>query len=146
MRAREVGVDQRRTLIIVLDKGDEAVETITGAVRDHGVRAASVTAVGGFQEAVLGYFDRERREYQHIPVGEQVEVLSLLGDVADKDGQPVLHVHAVLGRRDGSTVGGHLLRGVAWPTLEVVVTEVADELAKRADPETGLALIDPGAT
>jgi predicted DNA-binding protein with PD1-like motif len=69
-------------------------------------------------------------------------VLSLLGDVADKDGTPVVHAHAVLGRRDGSVVGGHLLAGEVWPTLEVILTEVAPQLAKRVDPETGLALID----
>lgn len=47
----------------------------------------------------------------------------------------------MLGRPDGSTVGGHLLEGEVWPTLEVVATEVAPELAKEVDPETGPALI-----
>jgi predicted DNA-binding protein with PD1-like motif len=56
-----------------------------------------------------------------------------------------LHLHAVLGRSDGSTVGGHLLRGEVWPTLEAIITEVAPELAKRIDPETGLALISGAA-
>ena len=68
-------------------------------------------------------------------------MLSLIGDIAEQHGQPALHMHAVLGRRDGSTVGGHLLRGEVWPTLEVIVTEVAESLAKRVDPETGLALL-----
>jgi predicted DNA-binding protein with PD1-like motif len=102
-----------------------------------------VTAVGGFASADLGYFDGEAGDYLHIPVTEQVEVLSLMGDVAQDSGETALHLHAVLGRRDGSTVGGHLLRGEVWPTLEVIVTEVAPELAKRYDPQTGLALISP---
>ncbi|HEX6498653.1 MAG TPA: DUF296 domain-containing protein [Micromonosporaceae bacterium] len=69
--------------------------------------------------------------------------VSLLGDVAEKDGKPALHLHAVVGRSDGTTMGGHLLRGEVWPTLEVLVTEVGPELAKRYDPETGLALLAP---
>ena len=69
-------------------------------------------------------------------------MLSVLGDIADKDGAPVVHAHAVLGRHDGSVVGGHLLSAQVWPTLEVILTEVAPALAKRVDPETGLALIE----
>lgn len=143
MRAREIGDEARRVLVIACDKGEEAVETITRAVRDHGVRAAQVTGVGALRGGQLGYYNRRIRDYSLIPVAEQVEVLSLLGDVAEQDGQPVLHLHAVLGREDGSAIGGHLLRGEVWPVLEVVVTEVAPSMAKRFDPETGLTLLAP---
>ncbi|MFE9690242.1 PPC domain-containing DNA-binding protein [Micromonospora sp. NPDC005806] len=141
MRAREVRHQTGRVLVVVCDKGEEAVTAVGAALREQGFRAARVTAVGGFAEAEVGWFDRDTGDYRRIPVAEQVEVLSLLGDVAERDGDPVLHVHAVLGRSDGGTVGGHLLRGQVWPTLEVIISEVAPELAKQVDPETGLALI-----
>lgn len=144
MRSQEIRYGDRRVLVVVCDKGEEAVQAVTGAVRDHHIAAAQVTGVGSFQRGELGYFDRRKRDYRRIPVGEQVEVLSLLGDIADRDGTPEPHLHAVLGCADGSTVGGHLLRGEVWPTLEVIITEVAPALAKRFDPETGLALLDPG--
>ena len=143
MRLREMGEPGRRVLVVVGDKGEEAVRAVSAAVTDSGIRAAQITAVGGFMRGELGYFDRKLRDYVRIPVTEQVEVLSMLGDVAERDGTPQLHLHAVLGRRDGSTVGGHLLSGDVWPTLEVIVTEVGPELAKRVDPETGLALLGP---
>ena|SRR5690348_9317626 len=139
-QARDVG--GRRVVIVVCDKGDDPVAAITEAAGRHGVRAAQITAVGGFQRATLGYFDRDRRDYRPIPVDDQVEVLSFLGDLATADGKSVAHVHVVLGRADGSTVGGHLQRAEVWPTLEVILTEVAPELAKQVDPQTGLALID----
>ncbi|MBU8861712.1 MULTISPECIES: PPC domain-containing DNA-binding protein [unclassified Micromonospora] len=141
MRAEELHQPTGRVLVVVCDKGDEPVTAIGDALRRHDLRAGRVTAVGGFREAEVGWFDREQGDYRHIPVREQVEVLSLVGDVAARDGEPALHVHAVLGRSDGSTVGGHLLWARVWPTLEVIVTEVTPELAKRVDPETGLALI-----
>ncbi|MFF4888261.1 PPC domain-containing DNA-binding protein [Micromonospora chersina] len=145
MRTEELHQPTGRVLVVVCDKGEEPVSAIGDALRRHDLRAGRVTAVGGFQEAEVGWFDRERADYRHIPVPEQVEVLSLVGDVAARNGEPALHVHAVLGRPDGSTVGGHLLSARVWPTLEVIVTEVAPELAKRIDPETGLALISgPG--
>ncbi|MGW5671776.1 PPC domain-containing DNA-binding protein [Micromonospora sp. NPDC003776] len=141
MRVREIRHQTGRVLVVVCDKGEEAVAAVGAALREQDIRAARVTAVGGFADAEVGWFDRAAGDYRRIPVTEQVEVLSLLGDVADHDGQPALHVHAVLGRSDGGTVGGHLLRGQVWPTLEVIISEVAPELAKRVDPETGLALI-----
>lgn len=145
MRQREIQDGQRRVLVVACDKGDDPVDAVTRAVRDAGVRAAQVTAVGGLRSAEVGYFDRRDRAYARIRVTEQVEVLSLVGDVAARDGEPQLHAHVVLGRRDGSTVGGHLLGGEVWPILEVIVTEVGPALAKRVDPETGLALLAPEA-
>ncbi|MFJ8577853.1 PPC domain-containing DNA-binding protein [Micromonospora sp. NPDC093277] len=141
MREIELGDGDRRVLVVVVDKGEDAVAAVNEAAQRHGIRGARVTAVGGFASADLAYFEREKRNFRTIPVGEQVEVLSLLGDIAEHEGKPALHVHAVLGRRDGSTVGGHLLRGEVWPTLEVVISEVGASLAKRVDPETGLALL-----
>jgi predicted DNA-binding protein with PD1-like motif len=140
-RLREVHHQTQRVLVVVCDKGEDAIATIGRALAAEDVRAAQVTAVGGFSAGEVGYFDRDRRDYVRIPIGGQVEVLSLLGDVAELDGKPAVHAHTVLGRSDGSTLGGHLLRGEVWPTLEVIITEVAPELAKRVDPETGLALI-----
>ncbi|MDQ7908350.1 DNA-binding protein [Phytohabitans sp. ZYX-F-186] len=141
MRDVEVADGDRRVVVVAVDKGEDAVAAVNEVAARHGLRGARVTAVGGFSSAELGYFDRDKRDYRRIPVREQVEVLSLLGDIADDGGRAALHVHAVLGRADGSTVGGHLLRGEVWPTLEVIITEVGARLAKRLDPETGLALL-----
>ena len=91
---------------------------------------------------MLGYFQWETKQYKKITVDEQVEVLSLLGDVAVGDQGPTLHLHAVLGKADGSVVGGHLIEAYVRPTLEVILIQPPSYLRKRKDPETGLALID----
>jgi predicted DNA-binding protein with PD1-like motif len=143
MRSRKLhDVDGLRTYAVVLDKGDDAVEQLGRFAREQNISGAGITAVGACREATLGYFDPEQLAYQDIPVTEQVEVLSLLGDIAWQDEAPALHAHAVLGRRDGSCVGGHVQRLVVWPTLEVIVTESPVHLRKRVDRETGLALVD----
>jgi uncharacterized protein len=76
---------------------------------------------------------------------EQVEVLSLVGDVALKDGAPQVHAHVVVGKSDGTAHGGHILQAHVWPTLEVVLTESPKHLRRKTDAETGLAVIDVGA-
>lgn len=146
MRHILLGDGPQKTFALIFAKGDEVVRETTTFARREGVTAAHFTAIGAFADAVLGYFDPGRRDYRRIPVQEQVEVLTLAGDIAVKDGEPRVHAHVVLGRADGSTRGGHLLEAHVWPTLELVLTESAAELRRRSDPETGLALIDPDAS
>ncbi len=133
----------QRTFALVFDKGDEVISGLTNFAKGNGLDAASLTAIGAFSDATLGYFDLEKKEYEEIPVEEQVEVLSLVGDLALNRGEPQLHAHVVLGRRDGTTKGGHLLEGHVCPTLEVVLVESPEHLRKETDEETGLALIRP---
>ncbi len=133
-----------RTFVVVFDKGDEVIESLTTFARRETLRASHVTAIGALRDVTLGYFDRATKDYRKIPLTEQVEVLSLLG-VITLDGElPKVHAHIVVGRADGSTRGGHLLQGHVWPTLEVVVEELPRHLQRRTDPESGLALIDLG--
>ena len=141
MRWKLLDAGPPATHAVILKKGDEAVGMLTRFIRERTIDAASLSAIGAFERAVVGYFDWETKEYRKIPVNEQVEVLSLIGDVAHGDDGPALHVHAVLGRRDGSVVGGHLLEGHVRPTLEAVLIEPPAYLKKRKDPESGLALI-----
>jgi uncharacterized protein len=141
MRSKLLNVDPPVTYAVVLDKGDEVVSELGKFVRDHEVEAASVTAIGAFSRAKLGYFEWDTKRYKPIAVEEQVEVLSLLGDVAVGDQGPTLHLHAVLGKSDGSVVGGHLLEAHVRPTLEVILIQPPSYLRKRKDPESGLALI-----
>jgi uncharacterized protein len=141
MRARLLRGGEQQTYAVIFDPGDELIAGLTRFASEHSLGGAQLTAIGGFSAATLGYFDRDRKDYETIPVQEQVEVLSLLGDITFEDGKPMVHAHAVVGRRDGSTRGGHVLEGHVWPTLEVVVTESPAHLQRRHDPALGLALI-----
>ena len=142
MRWKLLDAGPPATYAVVLAKGDEVMRELGRIVREQKIEAASITAIGAFERAVLGYFDWETKEYRRIPVEQQIEVLSLLGDVAVSEGEPTLHLHTVLGKPDGNTVGGHLLEGHVRPTLEITLIEPPAHLRKRKDPETGLALID----
>lgn len=136
--------DGAQTYAIVLATGDEVVACLAQFAADRQLTAASFKAIGALSRATLAFFDWERKTYLPIAVDEQVEVAALTGDVAmGPDGKPAVHIHAVLGKRDGSAVAGHLESGSVRPTLEVILTESPRHLRKRFDPESGLALIDP---
>jgi len=134
-----------RTFVIVLATGDEAMAALGSAAREHGLGASQFTAIGAFERAVVAYFDWPSKEYTRIPIDEQVEVLTLTGDIAMDGGKPKIHAHVVLGTRTGTARGGHLVEGHVRPTLEVMLTELPRHLHRRFDRESGLALIDPSA-
>ena len=150
MRAKLVAEGTTATWVVVFDQGEEAFSALTDWAASEGISAAQVTAVGAFERAVIGWFDRAAKDYRRVTVGQQCEVLSLIGDIAlgpGADGgadQPQPHLHAVLGLFDGTTRGGHLLEGHVWPTLEMMVREAPAQLRKTLRPDIGLALIDLG--
>jgi predicted DNA-binding protein with PD1-like motif len=138
--------DGQRTYAVVLETGDEVMQCLGRFVAAENVSAAQFTAIGALRDVVLMYFDWEKKDYLRIPVTEQVEVASLIGDVAEgPDGKPSIHVHLVVGKRDGSAMAGHLAEAHVRPTLEVIVTENPAHLRKVKDKESGLPLIRPAA-
>ncbi len=141
MKSKLIHNAPQRTFAVVFDKGDDVLENLLAFAKDHRLAAAEFTGLGALSDAVLGYFDWQKKDYKRIAIDEQVEVLSLTGNVAFADGEPKLHPHIVLGKSDGTAHGGHLLEAHVRPTLEVIVTESPAHLQRRSDPETGLALI-----
>jgi len=131
-----------RTFAVILATGDEVVSSITSFATEHRLAATQFTAIGALSRAVVAFFEWESRHYTNIPIDEQVEVLSLLGDITFDQGKPKVHAHIVLGKSDGSAHGGHLVEAVVRPTLEIILTETPTHLKRRFDPESGLPLID----
>ena len=144
MRAKLINDAHERTFALIFDKGDEVVATLERFAAEHQLVASRMTAIGAFESVALGYFNWERKEYDRTEFNEQVEVLSLIGDFAHDGEGPKLHAHVVLGRRDSSAIGGHLLHAIVRPTLEVLLTDSPNYLRRVKDAESGLALIKIG--
>src|SRR5690349_19979326 len=93
--------DGQRTFAVVLQTGDEAMACLGAFAKQQRITAAQITGIGAFSAVVLKYFDWERKEYLDNRVDEQLEVASMIGDVAlAPNGDPAVHVHVVVGRRD----------------------------------------------
>lgn len=134
-----------RTIVVILETGDAVKSCLSEVARKEKISAASLQAIGAFSSATIRYFAWDRKEYQPIEVREQVEVASLIGDIAlGENDDPMLHIHVVLGRSDGSALAGDLGEAHVRPTLEVVITETPDHLRRKEDPTTGLPLIQLG--
>lgn len=141
MKAALLNDQGEKTYAVIFDKGEEVMAGLQDFAGKNNLGGSHLTAIGGFSDMTLGYFDREKKEYKKIPLDMQVEVLSLVGDITSEEGKPRVHTHVVVGLSDGTTRGGHVLHAHVWPTLEVIVVESPRHLQRKTDPETGLALI-----
>ncbi len=131
-----------RTYVVIFQTGDEIASGLKQVAGEAGLAASSFKAIGALSQVKLGWLNWETKKYEpSVVLDEQVELLSMIGDIALKDGKPQVHAHVVVGKSDGTAHGGHLLEAHVRPTCELVLTESPEHLQKQIDPESGLALI-----
>jgi predicted DNA-binding protein with PD1-like motif len=134
---------EEKVYVVIFYKGDEALSGLTDFALQHKIEDAHFTGIGAVSGATLAWLDPEKKIYHRIPVMAQVEVLSLVGDIATFDGKPIVHMHSVLGMPNGTPIGGHVFELNVNPTLEVFLTANTIPLKKRPDDASGMKLIDP---
>jgi predicted DNA-binding protein with PD1-like motif len=133
---------QPKTFVVIFETGDEIAEGLKRFAIEQKLAGSSFKAIGALSSVKLGWFNWETKKYQtSVDLAEQVELLSLIGDIALKDGEPQVHAHVVVAKSDGTALGGHLQEAHVRPTCEVVLTESPEHLQKQIDPESGIALI-----
>jgi uncharacterized protein len=131
-----------KTHLIVFDTGEEVTEGLRRFARENQIKAGYLSGIGGFEDVTLGFFDFQERQYLPNRIGQWVEVVSLSGNIAEFENDVRVHAHAVVGKRDGTAWGGHLLEAHVRPTLEVILVESPTRLRRRFDDRTGLTLLD----
>jgi predicted DNA-binding protein with PD1-like motif len=135
--------EQTTEYAVIFGEGDEAFSGLLAFAQKHRVTSAHFTAIGGLSSATLAWYDPQRKMFKKIPIDGQVEVVSMIGDIALYEGKPVVHAHMAVATSDGTVHGGHVLAAYVSPTLEVMVTVDPIAMQKRLDSENGLTLIDP---
>ena len=135
--------DGVKNYAIVLAKGDEVMSGLTDFARQNKVRSASFTAIGAFSHATVAWFDDSRKEFKLNPITQQVELVSMIGNITLVNDQPAVHTHAAVASSDGTVRGGHVINAFVFPTLEVFMSAYPTPLHKELDEATGLKLIDP---
>lgn len=141
MRSKQLA-DKPKTFVVILDTGEEILSSLKSFAEAQKLAGSSFKAIGALSQVELGWFNWETKKYEtSVQLEEQVELLSLIGDVALKDGKPQVHAHLIVGRSSGAAFGGHLIRAIVRPTCELILTENPEHLQKQIDPESGIALI-----
>jgi len=129
--------------VLRLDEGEEAISSIGRFLVGQNILAGYFVAWGAFSRLKLEYYRPAEREYTARTFEQQLEVASLLGNVACLDGEPVIHAHLTVGDEEFRTYSGHLAEGTVRPMLEVFVTPFPGELRRVRDERTNLAVMEP---
>ena len=141
MKFKLINDDQQKTYAVIMDSGDEVMEQLKNFAKDQKLRASQFTAIGAFSEAIVGFFDFSIKDYEKTPIQEQVEVLVLTGDISLFKDEYQVHAHVVVGKRDGTAHGGHLVKAIVHPTLEIILNESPKYLKREMDEESEIPLI-----
>jgi predicted DNA-binding protein with PD1-like motif len=143
MKSKLVGENTgARHFLIVLDTGEEVAGALLRFAEEQRVSHASFHALGAFSRSTIAFFNLDTNEYEKTRIDEQVEVISLIGNIAIFEGKPKLHAHVVVGKRDLTAHGGHLIEGHVRPTLEVSLSAFDQKIVRSIDAATTLPLID----
>jgi predicted DNA-binding protein with PD1-like motif len=141
VRARMLREQPERTWILVFEHGDAVVEGLVAFAREHDIRGARLWGIGALEDVELGFYRKEKRDYDRSSLVEELELLSLNGNLSITAEGPRVHAHVVLGRADGTAHGGHLFEAHVGPTVEAFVVESPSDLQREMDERFRLPLI-----
>jgi predicted DNA-binding protein with PD1-like motif len=132
-----------KTYLLVFRTDQEVMRGLLAFARKHKLVAGHLTGIGAISDAVIGYFDPQKKTYLRNREKGQAELVSLTGNLALNNDEPFFHVHVALGLRDGSARGGHLFEATVRPTVELVLNTYPKPVRRKIDPDTDLPLLDP---
>jgi predicted DNA-binding protein with PD1-like motif len=120
-----------RIFVLRLEEGDLLPDVIEGFAAAHGLASAMALYIGGAQDRsrlVVG--PEEGHAEAIIPMVHTLrgiqEVLAVGTLFPDEAGNPVLHMHAAVGREGGATVGCTRAGVEVWLVGEVVLLEILE--------------------
>lgn len=127
--------------ILRIDKGENVLASITSWCEKEGIRAGFFSGIGAVEFVSCGYYALDEKKYYFKQYDELLEVLSMQGNIAIKDGKPFAHVHAVFSGTDNNAFGGHVEEMRVGVVLEVVFEPLKNEIVREHDECIGLYLM-----
>ncbi len=142
MKSKLINDSELKTYVLVFDEGDEVLSLIENFAKEKKLSGSHLSGIGAFKKLTLGYFDIDKKDYLKNEVDQQVEVVSLIGNISRFKDKPKVHIHLVVGIKSGQALGGHLLEGYVRPTLEIILSETPAYLHREFNEDFNLPLIN----
>ncbi|MEM3186095.1 MAG: DNA-binding protein [Conexivisphaerales archaeon] len=127
--------------IYLVTANKEVPKVILDIAKSEQIQTARVEMIGAVKEVEIAYYDHAKKKYESKVLKEDMEVISMLGNISMMRGEPILHIHGSFGRRDYSIVGGHVVKAVAEPFLEAIITPTQNKAYREYDENLGLNAI-----
>ncbi len=132
-----------RVIVGKILPGEDLINAVTEIIKKHEIKSGLINIIGALKQFTIGYFNLHTKQYNFKTFNEDVELISCMGNVAYKDGEPMIHLHVTIGKDDFSILAGHLSQpSIISVTGEVYIYEIAQKLNRVNDPQFDLSLID----
>lgn len=126
--------------VVRLNRGEELVSSLTKLIEEEDIELGNVSGLGAVDRVEASVYSIESKKYSVKEIKGDMEIVSLQGNIARKDGEPVLHLHASVAREDCKVFGGHLHLADISVTAEIIIDIIDGRLNKELDEETGANL------
>ncbi len=132
-----------RIIVGKVEPDEDLIEAIIAMVKDHKIQSGLINCIGALKKFTVGYFNIDTKIYERKTFEEYIELVSCMGNIAFKDGEPIIHLHLSIGNSEYSVIGGHLFQpAIVSITGEVYILEIDKKVSREIDPELNLALLN----
>ncbi len=125
-------------LIIRLEQGEEIVESLKTICQERKIKLGSVSGLGAVDQAVIGLYELDTKQYHSIELKKDMEIACLTGNISRMNEDVYLHLHVTLADKTFQAVGGHLNAAIVSCTAEVIIDIFEGEVERVLDKKTGL--------
>ena len=140
---KSIKTNLNRVIVVKIEPDEDLIDSLKKIVSEYNIKSGLINCIGALKEFTIGYFDLEKGNYEMKTFNENVELVSCIGNISHKDEEPLIHVHATLGRRDYSLIGGHLGQpSIISITGEVYIYETNIKLHRELDKKFNLSLLN----
>jgi len=140
---KSIETKTKRVIIGKVEPEEDLIDAIIAIVNKHKITSGLINCIGALKKFTIGYFDIESRRYLTRTIDEYVELVSCMGNIFFKNGEPIVHLHISIGTRDYNIIGGHLLQpSIISVTGEVCILEIEKKIERSNDLKFNLSLLD----
>ncbi|MEM3522728.1 MAG: DNA-binding protein, partial [Candidatus Bathyarchaeia archaeon] len=123
----------------------EVIQSLKSFAQENNIDFAIFYGIGALKWADIAFYDLENKKYLNKRFDENLEIVSMLGNVSTMNNSKIIHAHVCLGRKDYSTIAGHFNEGEAI-SCEIVMKMYKIVLKREKDEITGLNLFKVSST
>lgn len=129
------------TVLLVLEIGEDINESLEKLSEQYGNKFATISGIGACDLVSLNFYDVKTKKYYEKVLEEDVEMISLMGNLTLKDSKPFAHIHGTFGDDKYQTWSGHVSKAIVSVTAEIVVTFTDMQVSRELNEDVGIYLI-----
>ncbi len=128
--------------LLALYRGDYLVASVEQFCQKEKIKNGFFVGLGAVDEVELAHYSVAKKKYSAKKFHQPLEMISLVGNVFSQEKKDlVIHSHAIFGRKDLRTLGGHLVEAKIAGVGEIIFFPLKSRIKKEFDSKTGLKIL-----